>query len=187
MARFLIIGASFCANSAGEPARRCALTHAHTHTQIEDGPAYMFKTVIITIFQPLIFFNLMANTRSLSGYMYIYDFVCPWRKLEHAEVTFIKVYGLLNQYSMAWMIWCLIQFIDWLSSKYDLQVDDTESLFQVMLHSKKWGTLVFVIVEILFWGLVAGFLHLKGIYVRLWKYCRCCFSLCKTVNSTLWI
>jgi hypothetical protein len=42
-------------------------------------------------------------------------------------------------------------------------------------------------VEILFWGLVAGFLHLKGIYVSLWNYCRCCFSLCKTVNSTLWI
>lgn len=59
-----------------------------------------------------------------------------------------------------------IQGFYWGSPENNL-VDDTESLFQVMLHSKKWGTLVFVIVEILFWGLVAGFLHLKGIYVRL--------------------
>lgn len=59
-----------------------------------------------------------------------------------------------------------IQGFYWGSPENNL-VDDTESLFQVMLHSKKWGTLVFVIVEILFWGLVAGFLHLTGIHVRL--------------------
>uniref|UniRef100_A0A6N2M913 Heparan-alpha-glucosaminide N-acetyltransferase catalytic domain-containing protein n=1 Tax=Salix viminalis TaxID=40686 RepID=A0A6N2M913_SALVM len=55
----------------------------------------------------------------------------------------------------------------YLGSPENNMVDGTESLFQVMLHSKKWGTLVFVIVEILFWGLVAGFLHSKGIYARL--------------------
>lgn len=48
-----------------------------------------------------------------------------------------------------------------------LQVDGTESLLQAVLHSKKWGTLAFVIVEILVWGLVAGFLHMKGIYIKM--------------------
>jgi heparan-alpha-glucosaminide N-acetyltransferase len=48
-----------------------------------------------------------------------------------------------------------------------MQVDGTEMLFQAMLHSRKWGTLVFVLLEILFWGLVAGFLHMKGLYIKL--------------------
>lgn len=48
-----------------------------------------------------------------------------------------------------------------------MQVDGTESLLQVMLHSRKWGTAAFVIVEILFWGVVAGFLNMKQLYVRL--------------------
>ncbi|KAL9267513.1 hypothetical protein AKJ16_DCAP26928 [Drosera capensis] len=43
-------------------------------------------------------------------------------------------------------------------------VDGTESLLQAILHSEKWGTLAFVLVEIAFWGIVAGFLHRKGIY-----------------------
>ncbi|GER44341.1 hypothetical protein STAS_21238, partial [Striga asiatica] len=33
--------------------------------------------------------------------------------------------------------------------------------------SNKWGTLAFVVVEILFWGAVAGFLHMKRIYIKL--------------------
>ncbi|CAK7348376.1 unnamed protein product [Dovyalis caffra] len=59
-----------------------------------------------------------------------------------------------------------IQGFYWGSPENNL-VDGTEWLFQAMFHSKKWGTLVFVIVEILFWSLVAGFLHLKGIYQRI--------------------
>lgn len=48
-----------------------------------------------------------------------------------------------------------------------MQVDGTESLLQSMLHSRKWGTLAFVVLEILFWGLVAGFLNMKRFYIRL--------------------
>lgn len=48
-----------------------------------------------------------------------------------------------------------------------MQVDGTEALLQAMLHSRKWGTLVFVMLEILFWGIVAGLLHMKGIYMKL--------------------
>ncbi|KAK6937326.1 Heparan-alpha-glucosaminide N-acetyltransferase, catalytic domain [Dillenia turbinata] len=46
-------------------------------------------------------------------------------------------------------------------------VDGTESLLQAMLRSKRWGTLAFVMVEILFWGLVAGYLHVKRTYIKL--------------------
>ncbi|KAK4559084.1 hypothetical protein RGQ29_008365 [Quercus rubra] len=55
-------------------------------------------------------------------------------------------------------------------------VDGTESLVQAMIHSEKWGTLVFVMLEILFWSLVAGFLPMKGIYLKLQnikKTCTC--------------
>lgn len=48
-----------------------------------------------------------------------------------------------------------------------MQVDAGEALMQTIFHSEKWGTLAFVIVEILFWGLFAGFLHKKGIYIKL--------------------
>lgn len=48
-----------------------------------------------------------------------------------------------------------------------MQVDGAEVLLQVIVHSKNWGTLAFVIIEILFWGLVSGFLHIKGVYIKL--------------------
>ena len=48
-----------------------------------------------------------------------------------------------------------------------MQVDGMESLLEAMIHSEKWGTLVFVMLEILFWSIVAGFLHMKGIYLKL--------------------
>ncbi|XP_062145151.1 uncharacterized protein LOC133852409 isoform X4 [Alnus glutinosa] len=59
-----------------------------------------------------------------------------------------------------------LQGFYWRSPENNL-VDGTEMLFQAMLHSRKWGTLVFVLLEILFWGLVAGFLHMKGLYIKL--------------------
>lgn len=46
-------------------------------------------------------------------------------------------------------------------------VDGTEALLQAMFHSRKWGTLAFVTLEILFWGVIAGVLHMKGIYIKL--------------------
>ena len=66
--------------------------------------------------------------------------------------------------------------IDNFGPKSGVQVDGTESLVQAMIHSEKWGTLVFVMLEILFWSLVAGFLPMKGIYLKLQnikKTCTC--------------
>jgi len=60
----------------------------------------------------------------------------------------------------------LIQGFYWRSPENNL-VDITESLLQAIFHSKQWGTLAFVLLEIVFWCLAAGFLHMKGVYLKL--------------------
>ncbi|CAJ1969921.1 unnamed protein product [Sphenostylis stenocarpa] len=60
----------------------------------------------------------------------------------------------------------VIQGFYWHSPENNL-VDASEALMQAIFHSKKWGTMAFVMVEILFWGIFAGFLHKKGIYMKL--------------------
>ncbi|KHN08657.1 hypothetical protein glysoja_024566 [Glycine soja] len=60
----------------------------------------------------------------------------------------------------------VIQGFYWHSPENNL-VDASEALMQIIFHSKRWGTLAFVIVEIIFWGLLAGFLHKKRIYIKL--------------------
>ncbi|BAF16607.1 uncharacterized protein [Oryza sativa Japonica Group] len=60
----------------------------------------------------------------------------------------------------------LVQGFYWRSPENNL-VDLTESLLQTIFHSKRWGTLAFVVLEIIFWCLAACFLHMKGIYLKL--------------------
>uniref|UniRef100_A0A3Q7H2D1 DUF5009 domain-containing protein n=1 Tax=Solanum lycopersicum TaxID=4081 RepID=A0A3Q7H2D1_SOLLC len=59
-----------------------------------------------------------------------------------------------------------VQGFYWYSPENNL-VDITERFIQAAFNSKKWGTLVFVMLEILIWGLVAGFLHAKKVYIKL--------------------
>lgn len=59
-----------------------------------------------------------------------------------------------------------VQGFYWCSPEYNL-VDSTESLLQAMFHSTKWGTGAFVTLEILFWGVVAGCLHMNRLYIGL--------------------
>lgn len=54
----------------------------------------------------------------------------------------------------------------WHSPENNL-VDFTEKFLQGILHSKKWGNFAFVMLEILFWGIVSGFLHWKRLYIKL--------------------
>ncbi|XP_011079594.1 heparan-alpha-glucosaminide N-acetyltransferase isoform X1 [Sesamum indicum] len=58
-----------------------------------------------------------------------------------------------------------VQGFYWRSPENNL-VSFSERLLQSLFHSEKWGTLAFVILEILFWGVVAGFLHVKRIYIK---------------------
>ncbi|KAL5700965.1 heparan-alpha-glucosaminide N-acetyltransferase [Ranunculus cassubicifolius] len=59
-----------------------------------------------------------------------------------------------------------LQGFYWRSPSNNL-VNGMESLLGAVFGSKKWGTLVFVLLEILFWCLAAGYLHMKGIYLKL--------------------
>ncbi|KAK8967531.1 hypothetical protein KSP40_PGU006401 [Platanthera guangdongensis] len=59
-----------------------------------------------------------------------------------------------------------LQGFYWRSPSNNL-VNLTESYLQSLLRSERWGTLAFVLLQILFWCLVSGFLHLKGIYFKL--------------------
>ncbi|KAF3782757.1 Heparan-alpha-glucosaminide N-acetyltransferase [Nymphaea thermarum] len=58
-----------------------------------------------------------------------------------------------------------LQGFYWRSPQNNL-VNATELLFETLLHSSRWGKLVFVLVEILFWCIISALLHMKGIY---WK------------------
>ncbi|KAL4369425.1 hypothetical protein GQ457_05G001860 [Hibiscus cannabinus] len=53
-----------------------------------------------------------------------------------------------------------VQGFYWHSPENNL-VDGVESLLQAVLHSSRWGTFVFVLLGILFWCLVDGFLHMR--------------------------
>ncbi|XP_052303108.1 uncharacterized protein LOC7495229 isoform X2 [Populus trichocarpa] len=131
---------------------------------------YVFELLGVPLCKPLYTLSYMCITAGASGLaltiiFYIVDvkhFRKPTMILQWMGMNALIIYAL----AACDLFPAAIQGFYWGSPENNL-VDDTESLFQVMLHSKKWGTLVFVIVEILFWGLVAGFLHLKGIYVRL--------------------
>lgn len=131
---------------------------------------YIFELLGVPLCKPLYTLSYMCITAGASGLaltiiFYIVDvkhFKKPTMILQWMGMNALIIYAL----AACDLFPAAIQGFYWGSPENNL-VDDTESLFQVMLHSKKWGTLVFVIVEILFWGLVAGFLHLTGIHVRL--------------------
>ncbi|KAJ6723373.1 hypothetical protein OIU74_007858 [Salix koriyanagi] len=131
---------------------------------------YVFELLGIPFCKPLYTLSYMCITAGASGLaltiiFYIVDvkhFRKPTMILQWMGMNALIIYAL----AACDLFPAAIQGF-YLGSPENNMVDGTESLFQVMLHSKKWGTLVFVIVEILFWGLVAGFLHSKGIYARL--------------------
>ncbi|KAL6897762.1 hypothetical protein ACP4OV_006721 [Aristida adscensionis] len=120
--------------------------------------------------KPLYTVSYMLLTGGVSGFLllllyYIVDVV-------HIEKPFVlfKWTGMnaLIVYVLAAceLFPTLIQGFYWRSPDNNL-VDVTESLLQTILHSKRWGTLAFVLLEIIFWCLAAGFLHMKRIYVKL--------------------
>ncbi|KAM1058289.1 hypothetical protein EV2_032371 [Malus domestica] len=131
---------------------------------------YALKMLGIPFCKPLYTMSYTCITAGASGLIlciifYIVD-------VKH----FIKVTVLLQWMGMnALIIYALgacdlfsagLQGFYWRSPENNL-VDGTEALLQGMLRSKNWGTLAFVILEILFWGLVSGFLHMKGVYIKL--------------------
>ncbi|XP_057995184.1 uncharacterized protein LOC131168882 isoform X1 [Hevea brasiliensis] len=131
---------------------------------------YVLKLLGIPFSKPLYTLSYMCITAGASGLLltiifYVVDvkhFKKPMVIFQWMGMNALIIYAL----AACELFPAALQGFYWHSPENNL-VDGTESLMQAILHSKKWGTLAFVIVEILFWCLVAGFLHMKGIYVRL--------------------
>ncbi|KAM0071870.1 putative heparan-alpha-glucosaminide N-acetyltransferase [Helianthus debilis subsp. tardiflorus] len=131
---------------------------------------YVFTVIGIPLSKPLYTLSYMCITTGASGILLIAMYYT-------ADVINIQKPLILFQWMglNALIVYALaacdifpaaLQGVYWRSPENNL-ITATELLFETVLHSEKWGKLAFVLLEILFWGLVAGFLHIKGIYIKL--------------------
>ncbi|XP_048336296.2 uncharacterized protein LOC107426274 isoform X3 [Ziziphus jujuba] len=131
---------------------------------------YILEILGIPLSKPLYTLSYTCITSGASGLclttiFYIVDvkhFRKPMMLLQWMGMNALIVYAL----AACDLFPAALQGFYWESPENNL-VDGTQTLLQTMLHSRKWGTLAFVTLEILFWGLFAGFLHTKGIYMKL--------------------
>ncbi|XP_027076228.1 uncharacterized protein [Coffea arabica] len=120
--------------------------------------------------KPLYTLSYMFITAGASGFLltiifYIVDVKCirkPTVIFQWMGMNALIIYAL----AACDLFPAALQGFYWRSPENNL-VDFTERLFQTIFHSKKWGTLGFVLLEILFWGVIAGFLHMKRVYIKL--------------------
>lgn len=131
---------------------------------------YILHMLGIPFSKPLYTLSYMCITAGASGLLlttifYIVDVKHvrkPTLLLQWVGMNALIIYGL----AACEIFPAVVQGFYWRSPENNL-VDATQSLLQAVLHSEKWGTLAFVMLEIVFWCLVAGFLHMKGIYLKL--------------------
>ncbi|XP_073009907.1 uncharacterized protein [Typha latifolia] len=120
--------------------------------------------------KPLYTLSYMFLTTGVSGFLLsliycivdIVQFKIPLILFQWMGMNALIVYVL----AACELFPAFIQGFYWRSPANNL-VNVTESFLQTIFHSKRWGTLAFVLVEIIFWCLVAGLLHRKGIYVKM--------------------
>ncbi|AQK92833.1 uncharacterized protein [Zea mays] len=132
--------------------------------------AYLVLLLGMPFSKPLYTVNYMLLTGGVSGFLllllyYIVDVIHikkPFVLFQWMGMNALIVYVL----AACELFPTLIQGFYWRSPENNL-VDVTESLLQAIFQSKRWGTLVFVLLEIVFWCLAAGFLHMKGVYLKL--------------------
>ncbi|KAI4301467.1 hypothetical protein L6164_034745 [Bauhinia variegata] len=130
---------------------------------------YIIEILGIPLSKPLYTLSYMCITAGVSGLIltiiyFIVDMIQvrkPTVLLQWMGMNALIVYALAAEdiFPIA------MQGFYWRSPENNL-VDGTESLLQAIFHSQKWGTVAFVVVEIIFWGVAAGFLHKKGIYIK---------------------
>ncbi|GAV57017.1 DUF1624 domain-containing protein [Cephalotus follicularis] len=131
---------------------------------------YLMEMLGIPLCKPLYTLSYMCITAGASGLLltiifYIVDVQLlrkPTMLLQWMGMNALIIYVLAacDLFAVA------VQGFYWHSPGNNL-VDGTELLLQTVVNSKKWGTLVFVLLEIVVWGLVAGLLHMEGIYIKL--------------------
>ncbi|KAG9440032.1 hypothetical protein H6P81_020197 [Aristolochia fimbriata] len=130
----------------------------------------VFGLFTIPLSKPLYTLSYLCFTSGLSGFLliiiyYIADikqFRKPTVLLQWMGMNALIVYGL----AACELFPAAIQGFYWRSPENNL-VSATQLSLQSLFHSQKWGTLAFVLLEILFWCLVAGFLHWRGLYIKL--------------------
>ncbi|KZV44148.1 heparan-alpha-glucosaminide N-acetyltransferase-like [Dorcoceras hygrometricum] len=120
--------------------------------------------------KPLYTLSYMFITAGASGFLFsVIYFIVDFKGINKPTVIFqwMGMNALIIYALAACDIFpAALQGLYWRSPETNL-VDFSERLLQTLFHSNKWGTLAFVILEILFWGAVAGFLHWKRIYIKL--------------------
>ncbi|XP_068662091.1 uncharacterized protein [Aristolochia californica] len=130
----------------------------------------VLELLAIPLSKPLYTLSYMCLTSGVSGFLLtityciadIKQFRKPTILLQWMGMNALIVYAL----AACELFPAAIQGFYWRSPQNNL-VSATQMSLQSMFQSEKWGTLAFVLLEILFWGLVAGFLHLRGLYVKL--------------------
>ncbi|XAR61386.1 Heparan-alpha-glucosaminide N-acetyltransferase [Bertholletia excelsa] len=131
---------------------------------------YVLKVLGIPFSKPLYTLSYMCLTAGAAGFLLTIIFYMVDVKQIKKPTIILQWIGMnaLIIYALAAsdILPAALQGFYWHSPENNL-VNATESLLQLMLHSKKWGTLAFVILEIFFWGFVAGFLHMKHVYIKL--------------------
>ncbi|XP_021889207.1 uncharacterized protein LOC110808136 [Carica papaya] len=131
---------------------------------------YILDLLGIPLSKPLYPLSYMCITAGASGLLLtVIFYLVDVKKFGNATLL-LKWMGVnaLIVYALAAceIFPAVVQGFYWRSPKNNM-VDLTESFLQAALNSRKWGTLAFVLLEILFWCMVAGFLHMKGIYMKL--------------------
>ncbi|KAL3648089.1 hypothetical protein CASFOL_009057 [Castilleja foliolosa] len=133
-------------------------------------PGYLLSVLGVPFSKPLYTLSYMFITAGASGVLLTaMYFIIDIKSIRKPSVIFQWMgMNALIVYALAAcdIFPAALQGFYWRSPENNL-VDLFERLLQSLFNSKKWGTLAFVILEILFWGAVAGFLHMKHIYIKL--------------------
>ncbi|KNA18020.1 hypothetical protein SOVF_074470 isoform A [Spinacia oleracea] len=131
---------------------------------------YVLQALGMPLSKPLYTVSYMCITAGASGLIFVIIFYLADVKRIRKPVILLQWMGMnaLLIYALAAceIFPVVLQGFYWGSPENNL-VDGTESFLQEVLSSKNWGTFAFVLLEIIFWGLVAGLLHMKRIYVKL--------------------
>ncbi|XP_057535901.1 uncharacterized protein LOC130813964 isoform X2 [Amaranthus tricolor] len=131
---------------------------------------YVLMALGMPLSKPLYTISYMCLTAGASGLIFAITFYVVDVKQVRKPVVLLQWMGMnaLIIYALAACeIFSGVLQGFYLGSPENNLVDGTESFLQDVLHSKHWGTLAFVLLEILFWGFIAGLLHMKRIYVKL--------------------
>ncbi|CAO2839775.1 unnamed protein product [Amaranthus hypochondriacus] len=130
---------------------------------------YVLMALGMPLSKPLYTISYMCLTAGASGLIFAITFYVVDVKQVRKPVVLLQWMGM-NALIIYVLAACEIfsGFLQgfYLGSPENNLVDGTESFLQDVLHSKHWGTLAFVLLEILFWGFIAGLLHMKRIYVK---------------------